>query len=242
MKDRQEPDWDALADWTLRTEEAVRASENTPIGKFSLARARRAVQTPAQKSLRIESAAMPTLKEPERITLPEGLTILQQNGLSLEEAKARLRQAFVQKAFPQAPLFAFEYDEAYIDWTTGFVKIPRKKERFCPTFSRFDFQRYFFEDQLAPPSRQTEISEAVSVEDILGGRPPFDELGIGAVPQKLKRDAAPIDKAPEEEQNKEASLEKARSELVTLKPNFMGCSIDLKELGRRARSWWKNRR
>jgi Predicted nucleotide-binding protein containing TIR-like domain len=139
----------------------------------------------------IESAAMPTLKEPERITLAEGLTILQQNGLSAEEGKARLRQAFVRKAFPQAPLFAFEYDEADIDWTTGFVKIPRKKERFCPTFSRSDFQRYFFEDQLAPPSRQTEISAAVSVEDILGGRPPFDELGIGAVQQKLKRDATP---------------------------------------------------
>jgi hypothetical protein len=71
------------------------------------------------------------------------------SGLATEEAKVRLRQAFVRKAFPQAPLFAFEYDEADIDWATGSVKIPRKKDRFCPTFLREDFNAHFFEDRVA---------------------------------------------------------------------------------------------
>jgi hypothetical protein len=50
------------------------------------------------------------------------------NGLSTEEAKTSLRQAFVRKAFAQAPLFAFEYDDAEIDWTTGF---PEKRIAFA---------------------------------------------------------------------------------------------------------------
>jgi len=66
-----------------------------------------------------------TLKESEHITLPEGLILLQNSGLSTEEAKVRLRQAFVRKAFSQAPLFAFEYDDADIDWATGSVKISK---------------------------------------------------------------------------------------------------------------------
>jgi predicted nucleotide-binding protein len=68
-------------------------------------------------------------------------------GVSLLEA--RLWDAFTQKAFPQSPSFAFEYDEADIDWTTGSVKIPRMKDRFRPTFLKADFNAYFFEDQMA---------------------------------------------------------------------------------------------
>jgi len=59
----------------------------------------------------------------------EGLTLL----LSSEEAKTRLGRAFVRKAFDTWPLFAFPYDEANIDWTTGSVKIPKKKDRFTPS-------------------------------------------------------------------------------------------------------------
>ena len=88
---------------------------------------------------------MPAIKEPERINLAEGLKLLEEH-LPAEEAKARLRQAFVQKAFSQAPRFAFEYEQADIDWDTGSVKIPRKREPFFPTFSRADFNAYFFED------------------------------------------------------------------------------------------------
>ena len=94
------------------------------------------------KGVPITTAA---IKEPGRINLAEGLKLLEEH-LPAEEAKARLRQAFVQKAFPQAPWFAFEYEQADIDWDTGSVKIPRRREPFSPTFSRADFNAYFFED------------------------------------------------------------------------------------------------
>jgi hypothetical protein len=88
------------------------------------------------------------LKEPERITLAEGLTILERH-VSIEQAKICLREAFTRKAFPQSPTFTFEYDEANIDWATGLVKIPRMRDRFCPSFLRADFERYFFRDHMA---------------------------------------------------------------------------------------------
>jgi hypothetical protein len=87
---------------------------------------------------------VPTVKESERVTIAEGLAILERH-LPADQAKARILRAFVQKALDQEPLFAFPYDEAEIDWATGSVKIPRKRERFCPTFSRAEFERYFFE-------------------------------------------------------------------------------------------------
>jgi hypothetical protein len=37
-----------------------------------------------------------------------------------------------------------------------------------------------------------------------------------------------------------ASLRKAFKEMLTLKPTFMGVSLDLKELFRRAKAWWKH--
>jgi hypothetical protein len=86
---------------------------------------------------------MNALKEPERITLAEGLKLLERD-IPADQAKARLRQAFIRKAFSQQPLFALPYDEADIDWATGSVKIHRKPDRFCPTFHRADFNTYFF--------------------------------------------------------------------------------------------------
>jgi hypothetical protein len=87
------------------------------------------------------------LKEPERITLVERLKLLESR-LPVEEAKSRLRQAFIHKAFSQEPLFALSYDESDIDWTTGCVKIPRKRDRFWPTFVRAEFNAYFFKEEL----------------------------------------------------------------------------------------------
>jgi Protein of unknown function (Hypoth_ymh) len=84
------------------------------------------------------------IKEPERLTLAEGLALVEQY-LSPDQAKARVLRAFVQKALDQEPMFALPYDEADIDWATGSVKIPRKRERFYPTFRRAEFERYFFE-------------------------------------------------------------------------------------------------
>jgi hypothetical protein len=136
---------------------------------------------------------MTALKEPQRITLVEALTILQRH-LSTEQAKLRLRQAFIQKAFRQEPIFALPYGEADIDWMTGSVKIPRMRDRFYPTFLTSDFNAYFFEDHTA---------------------------------------AAPLTIAK--------SAEKP-AELITLKPQFMGMSIDLKELGRRSLRWVALRR
>jgi hypothetical protein len=78
-----------------------------------------------------------------------------------------VRQAFVRKAFAHAPLFAFEYDEADIDWTTGFVKLSRKKEPFCPTFLRSDFDRYFFKDRVAPPSASYSRQTVICAADML---------------------------------------------------------------------------
>ena len=137
------------------------------------AHARLAAHTPTQKSVSIESAAI--IKEPEHITLVEGLAILRSNGLSTEEAKTRLRQAFVAKAFLQAPLFAFEYDEADIDWTTGSVKIPRKKERFCPTFLRSDFDRYFFKERDAPRSYTLLTAVGAAHVDEIGALLPLED-------------------------------------------------------------------
>jgi predicted nucleotide-binding protein len=146
-------DFDAAADLQAKYEEAAKATGNIPIVKFGpaleRARARRAAQTPAH-----ESAAMPALKEPAHITLAEGLILLESH-LPTEQAKTRLRQAFIQGVLGEAPRFAFEYDEADIDWVTGSVKIPRKPERFCPSFLRADFNAYFFKDTAATsvPSR-----------------------------------------------------------------------------------------
>jgi hypothetical protein len=80
----------------------------------------------------------------ERITLAEALAFLEQS-FPPDQAKARIRRAFVQKALDQQPMFALPYDEAEIDWATGSVKIPRKRERFYPTFQRAELVRYFFE-------------------------------------------------------------------------------------------------
>jgi len=87
---------------------------------------------------------MPAIKEPQRITLAEGLAVLEQY-LPPHQAKARILRAFVQKALDQEPMFALPYEEAEIDWATGSVKIPRKRERFHPTLRRAEFERYFFE-------------------------------------------------------------------------------------------------
>jgi hypothetical protein len=94
---------------------------------------------------------MNALKEPEHITLAEGLALLESH-LPIEQAKTRLRQAFIQGVLRESPRFAFEYDEASIDWVTGSVKIPRKPERFCPSFLRAEFNAYFL-TIMPPPSR-----------------------------------------------------------------------------------------
>jgi hypothetical protein len=154
-------------------------------------------------------AATSAIKEPERINLADGLKLLEEH-LPSEEAKARLRQAFVQKAFPQAPLFALSYDEAVIDWTTGLVKIPRRNDRFCPTFLRADFASNFLRERMI----DGEISKGRKgmSQDLAPARPVLS----GSVAQPPQKPA----------------------ELVTLKPAFMGMSIDLKELWRRFWSWW----
>jgi len=112
------------------------------------------------------------LKEPERITLVEGLELLEQYGPA-EQAKARLRQAFIQKGFRQEPLFAFSYEGADIDWATGSVKIPQKRDRFCPTFTRAEFKSYFFEEA---------SSHAASEAMGLSKKPALDAFGLSAVP------------------------------------------------------------
>ena len=157
-------------------------------------------------------AATPAIKEPERINLADGLKLLEEH-LPAEEAKARLRQAFVQKAFSQAPLFAFSYDEAVIDWTTGWVKIPRGKDRYCPTFLRAEFTSYFLRERMTVG----EISEVR--KGMSQGLAPARPMLSGSVAQPPQKP----------------------DELVTLKPTFMGMSIDLKELWRRFWSWWESR-
>jgi len=233
---------------------------------------------------------MNALKEPERINLAEGLTLLKSQ-LPVDEAKGRLRQAFIQKAFSQEPCFAFAYEEADIDWTTGSVKIPRKMDRFCPTFRRSDFNRYFFGDRMpsdsSPPytmaaakavyaametlvsagKRAYSLSVPLEAENILvrqeAGRISRAEasdqiraaiVGLAKegkleafveghkdwhIKERLAEEPPPT--AADEEENKEASSEKTRGELLTLKPAFWGLSIDLKELWRRTRCWWKCR-
>jgi hypothetical protein len=136
---------------------------------------------------------MGTLKEPERITLVDGLKLLE-SYLPVVEAKIGLRQAFIQKAFRQEPQFALSYDEADIDWTTGSVKIPRKRDRFSPTFSRAEFNAYFFKE--APPMLDrvplaSERREGKMADDEIsdeGRRARFEQwekLGADAVKQDL---------------------------------------------------------
>lgn len=98
----------------------------------------------AAKSVSIESTAMYVLKESPLITLADGLALLEGH-LPAEQAKARLTQALASNVLKEQPRFAFEYDGAEIDWTTGSVKLRRKREPFCPTFLRSDFNDYFFE-------------------------------------------------------------------------------------------------
>ena len=88
---------------------------------------------------------MDILKEPERITLVEGLELLERH-VPTEEAKSRLRQAFIRKVFRQAPLFAFafSYDEADIDWMTGFGQNSQEARSFLPHFLEVRVQCLFF--------------------------------------------------------------------------------------------------
>ncbi|SED60528.1 hypothetical protein SAMN05444161_3570 [Rhizobiales bacterium GAS191] len=193
---------------------------------------------------------MPALKEPKRISLAEGLALLEGH-LPIEQAKRRLRQAFIQKAFSQEPLFALPYDEADIDWTTGLVKIPRKQDRFCPTLSRADFNSYFFQDQadtevglpdddISEDGRQARFArwEKIGVDLIkadlingghrlVGGPPAVRELA-----QKWVR----IKEAEAKAVADTASAGK-RADIVTLKPTIWGMSIDLKEAWRRFQAW-----
>lgn len=175
---------------------------------------------------------MLALKEPERITLAEALTILERH-LPTEQAKLRVRQAFIQKAFRQEPLFAFSYDEADIDWKAGSVKIPRKRDRFCPTFLRSDFKAYFFEGHIGA------ISDGATDNSIfepgaggplsLGFRDPLSRAsGAGVSLNRLPPQAI----IPTAQQ---------RTEVLSLKPSIWGMSIDLKEAGRRVRAWWRGR-
>src|SRR5713101_1089192 len=96
---------------------------------------------------------MGALKEPERITLVEGLKLLEKH-VPTEEAKRRIQQTFTRKAFRQEPFFALPYDEADMEWTTGSVKIPGKRERFCPTFSGTEFIAYFLQETPTPARRE----------------------------------------------------------------------------------------
>jgi hypothetical protein len=153
---------------------------------------------------------MRDLREPDHLTLVDGLAILERY-LPREQAKSRLRAAFVRKAFIQSPLYAFPYDEADIDWETGSVKISRKKERFCPTFSRADFEKYFFEGDSASTARNLELTAVAYA---------LDEAS--AVPSSIT-----------------APSEQKQGELLTLKPGVWGMTIDLKEVGRRLRRYWK---
>jgi hypothetical protein len=136
---------------------------------------------------------MSAVKEPELITLGEGLKLLESH-LTAEEAKIRLRQAFVQKAFRQEPLFALSYDEAEIDWTTGSVKIPRKRDRFCPSFSRAEFNAYFFNE--GPPMldgiprtasrREGEMAnDEISEEGRQARFKQWEKLGLDAIKEDL---------------------------------------------------------
>jgi predicted nucleotide-binding protein len=106
-----------------------------------------------------EGTGMSTLKEPERITLAEALKLLEAH-VSTEEAKARLGQAFVRRALRHAPAFTFPYDGAVIDWASGFVKLPRKRDPFCPTFSRTEFNAYFFDDESLPAGKSVGMADA----------------------------------------------------------------------------------
>jgi len=101
---------------------------------------------------------MSIVREPDRLSLADALAVLE-TSIPTEQAKSRLRAAFIQKAFSQSPLYALPYDEAEIDWRTGLVKIPRRRERFWPTFARADFEAYF----LKPPPTAGEILSALGL-------------------------------------------------------------------------------
>jgi hypothetical protein len=132
---------------------------------------------------------MNALKEPERTTLAEGLKFLESH-FPREEAKAQLRKAFIQRAFIQSesPIFALSYDEADIDWTTGAVKILRKRDRFCPTFDRADFNAYFERSRglaLTPSPAPLKVSTTVETsspsqpKEMLTLKPAFMGMSLG---------------------------------------------------------------
>lgn len=195
-------DFDAAAEMQVRFEEAARVAENNPFVKLGRAveRARARRSSSAMEPDRSRSSiAMPTVKESERVTLAEGLAILERH-LPSEQAKERLRRAFVKKEVHQEPMFALLYDEAEIDWATGLVKIPKKRERFCPTFRRAEFERYFFEVVMISPITDAEIRYRVlrvcfnlrhdkggwvPLSDINFSPDPVDPQVVGGVCQQL---------------------------------------------------------
>ncbi len=155
------------------------------------------------------------------------------------------------------PLFAFHYDEADIEWMTGSVKIPRKRDRFCPTFSRAEFNAYFFEEtgqtkaaiaalglSTSPAADATGLRTppwSTPLDQVLSGNGPgtlnyalrsiADTTGVNASSSTAKAKPEPEQTSP-----------KPSGEIFSLKPTVYGVGVDLKELARRFRAWRARRR
>jgi hypothetical protein len=135
---------------------------------------------------------MTELCEPDRITLAEGLTLLQGH-LTGDAARTRLRQAFVQRAIRAEPLSSFQYDKAEIDWVTGAVKIPQKREAFVPTFSRSAVEAYFLKmGNITPLSnlrflRRTVIAAVGVMEGVYKNHAPLTRCFLKWDPELARR-------------------------------------------------------
>lgn len=151
---------------------------------------------------------MRDLKESDRITLADGLAILLKNAIPAEQAKIRLRQAFIQKAFNQSPAYAFS-----IDWATGSVKIPRRRERFVPTFRRSDSERLFFRDEGDEQVKSTLrdlglLTDATSVLEAPGSKDrTADRLGLSSpqTPSVTSPSMKPVAQATVDKESKLAN-------------------------------------
>ena len=82
-----------------------------------------------------------------------------------------------------SPRFAFEYDEADIDWVTGSVKIPRKPERFRPSFRRAGFNAYFFKEHGGPAAVSLPVTDGRKVFVVHG----HDEGALAAMARFLEK-------------------------------------------------------
>jgi hypothetical protein len=121
------------------------------------------------------------------LSLADQLNWLVKAGVTKDDARGRLGRAFRGKQIGYEPRFARSYNRARIDWTTGWVEIPRApRQKFVPTLLAAEFFSQIRRGRpLSSPHDPDEFDELLSVyrHDLYGV--PIDESVSKAATEQL---------------------------------------------------------